>query len=486
MKTLRKALCCLLAAIIFSGVLLLPAQAAQAASPKIPLIIVNGMGESPLLTEDGSAIAFPPSGDAITSAVFRVLPYLFKMLFTRNLAVFARETGAVLSELFDAIAFNPDGTPKHDLQQVRFPDSYAEDKTGMIGTVSHGGLARLYGAAESYQFVHDWRQSAFVEAERLNKMIEGIKKDTGCAKVSLVAVSMGGAVAMAYLARYGHGSLERVVMMNTVWRGLTVVGDLFNGRLTFDSFALRNFLTQMLEDAAPWNDIVGGLLGGLDAVGALDFLLRFIEALLPKLMPGINDSFIVPIFGQLPGFWGLVPDADYESAKAYLLDPVIHKDLIKLIDDYHYNVFNKVPQMVDAAVKDGVNFYVLSNYNIYGAPVGPNARVHTDDGLPTIYTSGGATCALLGETLPPGYSQAVACGHSHLSADGFIDASTCIRPEQTWFFKDLHHISFFSDDCLQFLLWLLEADGTLTVRSNAEYPQFMAWDKADGSLSAVR
>jgi hypothetical protein len=165
---------------------------------------------------------------------------------------------------------------------------------------------------------------------------------------------------------------------------------------------------------------------------------------------------------------------------------VTHKGLIAKIDDYHYNVFNKAGQLLKAAMKDGVRCYVLSGYNLQGAPVGPNALAHTDDGLATERTSGWATCMPLGETFPANYKQKIRCGHNHIDPQRMIDASTCFLPENTWFQRDLHHTNFYSEDGTAFLLWLVESPKQLHVRSDARWPQFMAYDKEADTLRAIK
>ena len=462
---------------------LLCAVPVGAKAAKEPLIIVNGMGESPLLSPDGERQVWPPSSDAIIQAALKVVPLLPLLPISRG--TFTKLAYPVLRDLFDDIAYLPDGTSKHPLDQLRFPDSYAADKTGKIDSVSHRQIARGYGAQVSYMFVMDWRESGVVEAARLHELIQKVLKETGYKTVKIVAVSMGGDVAMSYLAKYGHKNVSTLILMHTVFQGIPIVGDMFNQQLTLDGKAIQMFLKQSLQGNEPWRSIVTLLLGLLRVAGVLDPVLDGAEALIQYMNPELFQELMTPVFAQLPGFWGLVGDPDYEAAKALLLDPVAHKGLIAKIDDYHYNVFNKAPQLLKSAMKDGVRCYVLSGYNLQGAPIGPHALVHTDDGLATERTSGWATCMPLGEHFPADYKQKVSCGHNHIDPERMIDASTCILPEQTWFQRDLHHTNFYSEDGTAFMLWLLESNKLLNVRSNAKYPQFMAFDKEADTLRAI-
>ena len=84
----------------------------------------------------------------------------------------------------------------------------------------------------------------------------------------------------------------------------------------------------------------------------------------------------------------------------------------------------------------------------------------------------GATCAPFGKTLNENYRQKNRfCGHSHISADGIIDASSCAFPEYTWFIKNNGHATFGTDYCA-FIEWAIRYDGQPTVWSDEKYPQF--------------
>jgi len=466
----KKIISLLLAVAVLFAVALPASAKIVPEAERLPLIIVNGMNE-PHLTKDNGDIAYPPTTGEFVAAALKIIGML-PLLAINQGGLYGDLSFGILRKLFDATAYLPDGTPKYQLNLQRFPDAYGKDKTGLIDTVSHGHMARLYGMDRTYQFGVDFRESGLVQADALNAFVERVKKEHKVKKVNMIAVSMGGATMTGYLAKYGSGSVNNLVMMHTVFQGMYIVGDLFNGRLSFASEPLQLWLAQSLEGNDPWAGIVGAALGWLDGAGYLDSVLDWASGLMDSIQPRVFDDFLVPSLCQFPGFWGCVPDADYESAKALLLDPVEHAKLIKIIDDYHYNVFNKASSLFNKAMKGGTNVYVLSGYNLAGPPVGPRALAQTDDGLTTACTSGGATCAPLGQPFKKSYKQAVACGHNHISPDRLIDASTCMLPEQTWFQKDLHHTNFYPDDNAQFLLWLAASDKRVNVRTKAAYPQF--------------
>ena len=159
--------------------------------------------------------------------------------------------------------------------------------------------------------------------------------------------------------------------------------------------------------------------------------------------------------------------------------------LIKTIDEYHYNVQSKAYDILKAAESD-TSIYITAQYNMQGLPVSETSTDSNNDFLIDVnYASGGAVCSKLGETLPDSYVQAKNCGHDHLSADGQIDASTCMFPEQTWFIRDMAHVDYPVGESADFIIWLAASDQQLTVRDSEKYPQFMKYDSSENTLSPV-
>ena len=56
-----------------------------------------------------------------------------------------------------------------------------------------------------------------------------------------------------------------------------------------------------------------------------------------------------------------------------------------------------------------------------------------------------------------------------------MDASTCLYPDQVWFFRGVAHIgTLYGSEFCDFVFWLLEQPGQATVWTDAAHPQFMA------------
>ena len=150
---------------------------------------------------------------------------------------------------------------------------------------------------------------------------------------------------------------------------------------------------------------------------------------------------------------------------------------IEIIDDYHYNVFNRRAEIIADAQRQGVQFAVFSHYNNGCVPVTPSAQAHGDNLIETTCTSGGAIVADYGSKLPLGYTQRAHTEHNPLSADGVIDASACLLPDTTWFIKNMPHVGANKGSAyVQMLVWMFSQNTVPTVFDDARYPQFLQTD----------
>ena len=457
-----------------------------------PLIIVNGMNAVPLFSDYGTPQAkqaFPPTASHLLGAA-KAVPGLLKAGLTRDWNVYCDAVMPALSGMFEAIACNPDGSPKHEIGFITFPNSYAEDDR--FGTVETGlpfdlALAERIGKDHTWLHIFDWRLAQTDLAQDLNELILRVKRETGYGQVNIIALSLGTTVMMTYLEMFGHKDIKNLILMSSAFQGMQMAGDLFNGRVKTDAAAITNAITQFTQDIPVAGPMADALFAMLIKSGGMDSFIAGFDNLVGNSADRFYKEVFAPLFGQFAGVWGGIPDRDYESAKAFLLDETIHKDLIKKIDYYHYRVANRSQEILRAAMADGMTLTITSHYGVAGVPIGDRSlNTHCDGIIDTAGTSAGATCAPYGEILGTGYKQKIDCGHNHLSADGVIDASTCMFPEQTWFIKNMMHVDYSPEgDALELLVWLVQAQKQLTVRSNAKFPQFMQLNP-DLSLSPVK
>lgn len=461
---------------------------AYAAEEKTAFIVVSGMNTMPLYAEDGQK-AYPLSGEVIAKMILKMLPAIGVFMLNRDYDTLADGVLPAVREAFSPLECDTSGNSVRNISAVTFTTNlvndtavFAEEEKDELAVVRAG--IEKFGAENTYFFNYDWRKSPLDDADELNVLIKTALKETGCSRVSLAAFSMGGTVVCSYLEKYGSSDVRSISLCSTAFQGLSCVGSLFTGDLKLDTYALVRRLAQLTRNETAENSIM--FLDNLLNAAGID---RVLENVVNALVYGVKDRLytecLVPVFGYMAGIWGMVDDVNYEDAKAFMLGSGENSDFIKKTDYYHYNVQNKAGEILKKAQAD-TNIYILAQYNMQGLPVSETASTTNNDYLiDTVYASGGAVCAPLGETLGDDYRQKNDCGHNHLSFDGQIDASTCMFPEYTWFIRDMGHVDYPLGESTDLILFLASEAGYVTVHDNPLYPQFLRYRYSDNSLSPV-
>ena len=496
MKFIKKSLCVILAAVIVLSCAV--SAFAQTKQEQTPLVIVCGLNTLPLYldkdTENETQVFGPDTGD-IVNAVFKCLPYLLFGYISNNWDACAEKMAPVVVDLFDELAISKDNESVYNVTCSQFDESYAyylknhDDEffaaAGELGRYA----AEEIGAENVYVYVSDWRMTAVHNAIELNDLIEKALSDTGADKVTIAPISQGGTIATTYLYRYGYDDIANVVMLSSAFNGIQQVGDLFSGRVNFDLEAVM----QMLCDGADTEAKADGfnvLIDMLEFIGLFDILGPVIDKPIAEMSDIIFETTLFPTFGTLGGMWSFVPHADYETAKAFMFpDGIEGNKTMADVEEYQYNVLAKTTEILQGAMDAGVYVTILSAYGRQLIPFVDEYNLNSDAVIDTYGTSAGATCAGLELTLGEDYvQQNTACGHDHVSEDLVVDASTCDFPEYTWFIRGMQHTEFLAggnDPLNGFILWLITADRQLTVHDNADYPQFMEYERETKTLAPI-
>ena len=136
--------------------------------------------------------------------------------------------------------------------------------------------------------------------------------------------------------------------------------------------------------------------------------------------------------------------------------------------------------------RPGVRFMTIAKYGYNLMPISDGADQNGDGSATTEALSFGATCSKINKKLSDEYLSAAAANGTdkYISADGKIDASTCLFPETTWFIKNSNHDHF--PKCIDELIDAFRrSGGTMTVFDNENYPQFMLYNDDTQALSPV-
>lgn len=486
-KSVSKKILCLLLALTLAVGLVVPSLAAADQAEEAPILIVAGFTEYVLQNTETGAPTFPHNNDLAINTVTAVLPSLLTLLRSNRTQAdydaFCDTALPIINGLFEDIACNPDGTVKHpEVQlQYQFPESVADYGVEAVGQSAAFDKEILYGAVDAvgaenvYVYGLDWRLDPMDVADELHEWISHIKDVHNCQKVSIAGISMGGAMVSAYLAKYGYGDICNITMISSAFTGLSYVGELFKGNVQIDEDGLYTMLTQ-----AVGTETLSKVIG---STGLVKQIIGLIDDLYAASGDRIFTECLIPAYGYNPGMWAFVPQEDFAQAKAFMFPLMDSSEAEKLalsakVDAYHLVQAN-AEKTLKAAKAAGVNVAIVSNYNFQIAPVTPDAAQTSDQVIETIHTSGYATCANLGKTLPDSVKDG-----KYVSPDRMIDASTCYLPDETWFIKNMQHVGFDnSQNQCKFYAWLMTTDKQVNVNSDANYPQFLMYNNETKVLS---
>ncbi len=489
MKTVRKIVCLTLALIMAGLAFIMPVSAAGAT----PLIMIDGIGTTKLYKNFGT-----PEEELIFSGDEAFIEGIVKEVggaFLSGLVSFGignKDFDALADELLPAVnkyladlGYNPDGTPVNETigfyRTTKPLSEYTEEEKADISEFALA-YAQKHGEENVYNFTYDWRGDPIDHAKDLNDFISTVKANTNSKRVNMVAMSMGSTVALAYLNAYGGHHLKNIVFAAPAWQGTSTVGDVVTNNVELDVFAVENFLVQLANGSATTHiaAFIISFIASYDGLSREYFgdLNAFVTGILPRTY---TDSFL-PYFAGMPGLWSLCPAEDYEAGKEFIFDShgvTIDPAYEAKIDAYH-NIQVNAKSVVEKAMADGANFYIVCGYNCQMPPI--STGYDSSDGvIDTKYMSGGATCAKYlqaNNDWGKVYKQEIKDGHNHLSWDYKVDASTCMFREYTWFIKNMQHNNYnLENGSMNLVMWLLDSAERVTVTTDVEnYPQFWLYN----------
>lgn len=437
-----------------------------------PVIQVRGIGET-LYDGEGNEIF---SAENIVNGILPAVPKLAEFLVTMNVDTLVEALDSAVTAIFAPVSY--DNNLNRD--SVVTVDGYTSDPVETYKDMndddvsSESALAQAVynelGEKHSYLFIYDWTANPFDIAEDLNQFIKEVKEKSGHDKVSICAESMGGCMTNTYLALYGYEDVQNVVMANSAFNGLEMLGQLFVGNPEIDGPALGGLIAQSIYGTTEYASLIPYIPLFQDLANIANYLFEIAG-------DRIYEEILIPVFGYLPSFWCFIPEYHFEEAIEMMLGNA-GPDLKAFVNEYYEKVASKttdrVKEMVDM---EDLNYFCVSNYNKYIAPVTKTARWNSDGVIETYNTSGFATVADIGETLGVDYVQAVNNGKNMVSPDNVVDVSTAQAPMQTWITKNWGHIAYqLYDGTCDFYVWLLTAKEQYTVESNPQYPQFMYYN----------
>lgn len=332
--------------------------------------------------------------------------------------------------------------------------------------VAKAGLDHLY--FYSYVSLSSIKQLA----EGLYDLIQIAKRETGADKVNLAPISQGGSIFNALMQLYKDRGLNlsddvnRVVMIVPAADGTAILGDIYKNGIIDEPEALYGYMIPKLLGEDKWTGYFINLL-----------LRLFPNADLNNILDQTTQTLAEDYLEYTTALWALIPSGDYPQLREkFLMDE--EDEFIRNETDWYYNAQCSHKENITQAIKDGVEFFDLVDYNhdLY-CICDSWDKVNADGVIHTNSTSLGAYTVASTETLPDDYVQANAyCTdptHNHIDQFRKVDASAGLLPENTfYFYSQGHEATATNNVIIRLACRILWDESFKDIYSDPGFPQF--------------
>ncbi|MBQ7654828.1 MAG: hypothetical protein IJS17_07130, partial [Clostridia bacterium] len=340
-----------------------------------PTIYVGGQGQQINDAQGNQLYPFDLS-DAFSQATSELLPEYKDALLTQDWDEFLDSAYEIFAPAIGTIALDENGDVS---------DGSTNEWTWSRDELNPNKVNGLY-PVHRYHFQYDWRVDPFVTARKLHQYIEDVLYVTGAEKVELIGRCLGAGIANAYLYLYDGEYIDSYLQYASSAQGALIIDKLYSGQLGLDPDLIENYMIDNyfgLDEEL--NDFIVSLITILNKTYGLDLLCHLFNKTYSEIYMDIIPRLMGETFGTFPGYWSMVSDRDncYEEAKRVLLYSRGYTEdsiLVKRIDNYHYNVQQKVGELFDRLEKEkGINFANITNYGFSPIPFLKNVDVLNDE-----------------------------------------------------------------------------------------------------------
>ncbi|MGN0448548.1 MAG: hypothetical protein ACI4GC_08390 [Acutalibacteraceae bacterium] len=429
--------------------------------------------------------------DSISEAAFNILlPFLIQGIAFDEWDGYYDAVYKEFSDVFKPILLDENGNPNTDCDIPQWQkDEMARAK--YENRVNPDGTYR----EKAYYFYYDWRLDPIELADRLNAYIEDVKAATGSDKVSLTVKCLGSNTVLSYVNKYSTDSLKGVGIDVSTSMGADFMSGMLCGEFGVDGNSISRFLTDYSERDDFYSEIVPfvtSTINLLESVGVIDKLGEVARAeLYSKIEYGIISALALSTYMTFPGYWAVVKADDFDKALNYVFGEegsekrIQYKGLIDKITYYNDTVKKNVYPIMQKLADGGVNLCIVAKYGMQMVPTIKDGSVLADDYVSVYNASFGATTSTVYDTLSEEYiaNQVERGLGRYISPDKQIDASTCLFPDYTWFFKGVDHGNYIRQEA-NLIMTVMDADRQLTV-DDFDLTQYIVYDNATGVAEAM-
>jgi pimeloyl-ACP methyl ester carboxylesterase len=420
-----------------------------------PFIVVPGITDSdvalldaqgnPVLGPDGKPYikgGFMVDEDAIIDTALKNLALpLAKTLVTQKDSGFTDAVYETAKSAFWRQATNKDGTPVENLEVIRYEKSFAElteeEINHLFINIPLRDICDIIGYDHVYYFAFNIIGDPMETARELDQFIQMVKQQTGHDKVNILNASLGASIFTAYAEQFkDKGDVEKVVNIVALLNGSLILRDLYASN--FD-----------LSDEALYRDFFPAILADGDSK-AMGYLVNLLIRVLPRQV--LLDTFDAVLNGAMdsmlrhaPNFWAMIPREDYPALADKWLSGDEYAVMRAKSDAFYQAQLNLEDNMLYMINEKGAEINNVCGYNLKFSDmtnvltmINSDKTINSDGVIHVQSTALGVTAAPAGQQLPADYLAAHA-GSKYISPDKGLDASTCVLPDNTWFFYDQDH-----------------------------------------------
>ncbi len=462
-KTVKRIISVVLAVALLCGVAVVGVTADSSTTSgdtsSNPVIILPGINHSlayvadedgnPILNSKGHKIESQTiilDTDALIPVAIKyaLLPLLLTLGLQSDVG-WTKAVTKIAEEAFKYQSADDEGNTYHNIEVYRYGSMAGSTLDGTVKAVDEAQyewfcrmvpiqpLVAEIGAENVFFFTFNLAGDPMESARELDEYIQKVKKETGKDQVNLLSVSLGGTLFTAYTELFKE--------KNDVSRAVNVVAVL-NGTNVIDDFYKRSW---SLGDEDIYKNLFPEILGGEGEL-TLGYLINVLIRIFPRsvlegTLTAAYDVLYNNMLTKVPQLWAMCSKETY----AEIIDKVIPsykypvlREKLDAFQSARINLESNIKYMMD----NGCEVNNICGYNLHTGDIqyaffkviGSTNKVNSDAIINIESTSIGCTAALPGEKL-----SGVTAGDRYISPDADIDASTCALPNNTWFFKDMHH-----------------------------------------------
>lgn len=488
MKKGRKIISVVLCAVMLFSTLCVGALASgKCTCGNDPIVYVYGRQSLFVFNEDGTKTEQLRHDNIDIGAIAKeIMPYLADAIKTDDWTAYCDKLFELIAPAYDEIRVDGNGNPLNENTGVEF--SWSPETVSPVHSYHFGN---------SYSYFYDWRLSPLDVADDLNAYIECVKEKTGHDKVVLVSRCMGTNYAAAYLGKYerprGYSGISATAWLNGALNGMDWLESLFSGTVVLDPDSTYRYIENLgflssMEDKA-LAEVLQLTLNSFKETYGFAGACKFVEN---KFYPEIKDMLIARLiryfYGTTGGSLSMVKDRFEESINTIFPtdeDKAEYATVIAKATEYHDTITMQAADMLKEMEAAGKPVGIFAEYGGQQYPLSEKAPYCGDSSVTLEDQSFGATTSKINEKLPESYIEArTAEGLAkYISPDKQVDASTCLFPDTTWFFKNAHHT--YPEAIHYVILWFIRGVKP-TVDADPAYPQFMNYNEAITDLPTYK